>query len=122
MEHAKKFILMSVDNVSRFGTTPNILQDHSQNLQTKMSDILDRTDIPADRRWAQYGQQQYQYNTHRDALNQPIKISIHDRDDEQDEFIAKSKHKPREILSSTVDYFQKVYREKAAGLVRFLME
>src|SRR5438874_4348969 len=122
MEHARKFLLVSADGASRFGKTQSVSQEQSHGVMKKMSNILDRTDIPDDRKLALYNQQQYQYFNHRNAMNQPVKISIHDRDDEKEESSLQNRGKPRNILRAAVDFFQKLYRENAIGLGNFLLD
>ena len=122
MEHAKKFILVSADSLARMGSTPNIQQEHAASLRQEMDRLLQHRDLPEDRKMAAYNQHQYDYFTQRESMNRPLKISIHDREEEDAEELSRTLKKPRKILTSAVDYFQKAYQENANGLGRFLME
>jgi hypothetical protein len=123
MEHAKKLVL-SVDGVSRFGTTPNLNQEHADSLQQQMSSLLGKKGISDELKLAHYNQMMYRYFAQREALNEPVKFSIYDEKEAELEKQQQQQHKSVSILASAVGYFQqhKLYRENAAALGRFLME
>src|SRR5438874_9525200 len=109
MEHAKKLVL-SVDGVSRFGTTPNLGQEHAQNIQQQMDSVLSNKELDEDIKLSRYNQLLYNYLAQRDALKEPVTFNIHDKNEEQLNNFANQHQKPRDILTSAVDYFQKIYR------------
>src|SRR5271170_2002547 len=77
-KEARKFILMPHGAVARFGS--NIHRDNIQEAKANILDILDDPDIPDDFKLARYRQQKQSMLAHKQILEQPLKIGIHNAD------------------------------------------
>jgi len=110
----RKFVFVPTEFISRFGSTPNVQRIQSDSLRDSARSVLDKKDIPEDRRAIEFAEEQQRYLKQKEIAELPFRLNI----ESEPVGVGKSD----DVLYAVVNSFQRGehQRDLALRLVSFL--